>query len=181
VGAGVLVFAALSWSIGSLYSRRAALPESPFLGTAMEMLMGGVWLVGAGLINGEWARLDLGGVSARSGLALGYLIVFGSLVAFSAYIWLLKATSPARASTYAFVNPVVAVFLGWALAGERLTPQMLLAAGIIVAAVVIITTSRAQAERTTVAVAPPGGSSGWDAIHPHSPGIRESMSGADHK
>jgi drug/metabolite transporter (DMT)-like permease len=105
----------------------------------MEMLAGGVLLLAAGLVTGEGARLELSQVSPRSVLALGYLIVFGSLMAFSAYIWLLRVSTPARASTYAYVNPVVAVFLGWALGGEPLTLRTLLAAAVIVAAVVIIT------------------------------------------
>jgi drug/metabolite transporter (DMT)-like permease len=139
VGAIVLLLAALSWAAGSLYSRQAQLPGSPLLAISMEMLAGGVLLLAAGLVTGEGARLELSQVSPRSVLALGYLIVFGSLMAFSAYIWLLRVSTPARASTYAYVNPVVAVFLGWALGGEPLTLRTLLAAAVIVAAVVIIT------------------------------------------
>lgn len=146
VGALALVLAALSWSVGSLYSRRAPLAKSPLLATGMEMLMGGLLLLAAGSLTGEWARLDLGSVSLLSVLALGYLIVFGSLIAFSAYVWLLRVTTPARAATYAYVNPVVAVFLGWALAGEPLNARILLAAAIIIAAVVIITSERARQE-----------------------------------
>jgi drug/metabolite transporter (DMT)-like permease len=139
VGAIVLLLAALSWAAGSLYSRQAQLPRSPLLAISMEMLAGGVLLLAAGLVTGEGARLELSQVSPRSVLALGYLIIFGSLMAFSAYIWLLRVSTPARASTYAYVNPVVAVFLGWALGGEPLTLRTLLAAAVIVAAVVIIT------------------------------------------
>lgn len=143
LGAGALVFAALLWSIGSLYSRRAPLPtEVPLQGTAMEMLVGGLLLVGLGTATGEWARLDLSAVSLRSVLALLYLIAFGSWIGFSAYVWLLKVTAPARAATYAYVNPVVAVFLGWLLADEPLTIRTLLAAAIIISAVVIITSYR---------------------------------------
>ena len=144
VGAGALVLAALLWSIGSLYSRRASLPGAPLQGIAMEMLAGGVLLTLTGMATGEWARIDLAAVSLRSVLALGYLTIFGSLVAFSAYVWLLKVTTPARAATYAYVNPVVAVFLGWALAGEPLAPRTFLAMAIIVAAVVITTIYREQ-------------------------------------
>lgn len=144
VGAAVLMLAALSWAAGSLYSRRARLPDSPLLGTAMEMFAGGVLLLMAGLVTGEWARLEIDEVSLRSVLSVGYLIVFGSLIGFTAYIWLLKVTTPARVSTYAYVNPVVAVFLGWALASEPLTFRTLLAAAVIVTAVVLITTSRAS-------------------------------------
>ncbi len=139
LGAMVLLLAAFSWAAGSLYSRQAQLPDSPLLAISMEMLTGGVLLLAAGLVTGEGARLEVSQVSPRSVLALGYLILFGSLVAFSAYIWLLKVSTPARAATYAYVNPVVAVILGWALGGEPLTLRTLLAAAVIVSAVVIIT------------------------------------------
>jgi drug/metabolite transporter (DMT)-like permease len=138
LGAGALLLAALSWSVGSLYSRRARLPRSVLTATAMEMLGGGALLWVAGLASGEGARLDLAAVSLRSVAALGYLVVFGSLLGFSAYVWLLHATTPARVSTYAYVNPIVAVLLGWALAGETLTPRVALAAVGIVGAVALI-------------------------------------------
>ncbi|HET7091052.1 MAG TPA: drug/metabolite exporter YedA [Anaerolineae bacterium] len=144
LGVLVLVLAALSWSIGSLYSRKAQLPAEPLLATAMEMLAGGALLLVAGLLTGEAGQLRLDQVSPRSLLALGYLIVFGSLVGFSAYVWLLRVSTPARVSTYAFVNPVVAVFLGWALAGESLTPRTLVAAAVIVTAVVLIVANQAR-------------------------------------
>lgn len=140
LGATVLILAALSWAAGSLYSRHARFPHSALLATAMEMLAGGALLLLAGSVAGEWARLDLEAVSLKSTLAFIYLIVFGSLVGFSAYIWLLRVTTPARVSTYAYVNPVVAVFLGWALAGEPLTPRTGIAAAIIIGAVVLLTT-----------------------------------------
>jgi drug/metabolite transporter (DMT)-like permease len=143
-GAAVLILASLSWATGSLYSRRAQLPASPLLATAMEMLAGGALLLIASLLVGEWARFDSSALSLRSWLALGYLIVFGALVGFTAYIWLLRVSTPAHVSTYAYVNPVVAIFLGWAFAGEPLTARTLLAAAVIVAAVVIITTYRAR-------------------------------------
>jgi len=144
-GVIVLMFAALSWAVGSLYARRAPLPAASLLGTAMEMLAGGAWLWVAGLVTGEFAQLKLDQTSLRSLIAFGYLIVFGSWVGFTAYTWLLRVTTPALSSTYAYVNPVIAVFLGWALAGEKLTVQTLLAAAIIVAAVVIITTNQSKA------------------------------------
>jgi drug/metabolite transporter (DMT)-like permease len=146
VGAVVLVLASLSWAAGTLFSRQSAgrLPASPWQLTAMEMLSGGAFLLVAGLITGEAGRVDLAAVSARSVLALAYLIVFGALVGFSAYIWLLRVTTPTRAATYAYVNPVVAVFLGWALASEEITGQTIVAAGVIIAAVVIITTYKGK-------------------------------------
>jgi drug/metabolite transporter (DMT)-like permease len=146
IGTAVVLLAALAWATGSLYSRQARLPAVPLQGVALEMLAGGAWLLLAGGLTGEGTRLDLGGASLSSLLALGYLTVLGSIVAFSAYLWLLRVSTPARASTYAFVNPVIAVFLGWALADEALTTQTLLAAGIIVAAVGIITTGRVREE-----------------------------------
>lgn len=144
VGAGVLVLASLSWSVGSLASRRAELPASAALATAMEMLAGGALLAALGIATGEPARLDPRAVTGRSAAALAYLSVFGSLVALSAYIWLLKVSTPARVSTYAYVNPVVAVLLGAAVAGEPLTPRVGLAAMVILAAVALVVTSRAR-------------------------------------
>jgi len=129
---------AFLWAAGSIYSRSADLPSSLRLGSAMQMLTGGAMLLGVGAILGEWAEVDPAAVSARSALALGYLVVFGSLIAFSAYIWLLRVSTPARVSTYAYVNPVVALVLGWALADEPITPRIVLAAVIILAAVVAI-------------------------------------------
>ena len=137
----VLVLASVSWSAGSLYSRSAALP-APLRATGMQMLAGGALLLVAGLVAGEASRVDPSSFSARSLLSLGYLIVFGSLLGYSAYVWLLRVASPALASTYAYVNPVVAVFLGWLLAGERLTGRIVLASAVIVGAVALITRSR---------------------------------------
>lgn len=147
LGALVLVLGSVCWATGSLYARSAKVPASPIQAIAIEMLAGGALLLLAGVIVGEPARLDLGAVSVRSLVALGYLIVFGSLIGFSAYIWLLNVSTPAKVSTYAYVNPVVAVLLGWGLAGEPLTPRMMAAAAIIVAGVAVITTRRAARGR----------------------------------
>ncbi|MBI4512744.1 MAG: drug/metabolite exporter YedA [Gemmatimonadetes bacterium] len=141
IGAGVLLTGSISWALGSLYSRSARLPTSPLLATAMEMLAGGVLLLSVGALTGEAWRVDLSAVSPRSILALGYLVAFGSLVGFTTYIWLLRVSTPARVSTYAYVNPLVALFLGWALAGEALTGRTLIAAATILGAVALITTS----------------------------------------
>lgn len=140
-GAAVLLLACVSWAWGSLRSRHVPLPKSPLLATGMEMLAGGALLMVLGLLTGEAGRLDLAGASLKSALALGYLVVFGAL-GFTAYIWLLRVTSPALVSTYAYVNPVVAVFLGWALAGEPLTGGMLAAAAVILTGVALITVFR---------------------------------------
>jgi drug/metabolite transporter (DMT)-like permease len=138
MGLLMLLGATLSWAVGSLYAHRARLPASTFLGIAMEMIAGGAlcWLVGLGI--GEGAGLQVSAFTGKSLGAVLYLVFFGSLLGFSAYVWLLKVTTPARASTYAFVNPVIAVLLGWAFAGEALTWRIALAGGIIVAAVGLI-------------------------------------------
>jgi len=138
LGAAALLGASLFWATGSLVSRRVALPPATFLATAMEMIAGGVILLGVAGATGELGGFSPAAVSTRSLVALAYLIVAGSLVGFSAYIFLLGATTPARVSTYAYVNPIVAVFLGWLVAGESVTPRTLVAAAVIVAAVALI-------------------------------------------
>jgi drug/metabolite transporter (DMT)-like permease len=143
-GSLMLVLAALLWAIGSLYSRTAALPSSPILATGMEMLCGGITLLLLGTITGEWSRVELGSVTARSLGALLYLMIFGSVLGFSAYVWLLRVSAPEKVSTYAYVNPVVAVFLGWIAGGEPVTPGILAATAVIVGSVVLITSSRSR-------------------------------------
>jgi len=140
LGAGVLVFASLSWAVGSVYSRHVKLPASSLLTTAMEMLGGGVLLMIFGSLAGDWGRLRPEAVTLKSALSLLYLVIFGSLVGFSAYMWLLKVTTPSRAATYAYVNPVVAVILGWLLAGEPLSLRTIIASAVIVTGVVFVTT-----------------------------------------
>jgi drug/metabolite transporter (DMT)-like permease len=137
-GIVVLTIATISWSAGSLYSRTATLPSSPLMAVAIEMLAGGAVLFCIGLAFGEPARLHLDQLSLRSLASLLYLMAFGSLIGFSAYIWLLRVAPASRVATYAYVNPVIAVILGWALAGEELTTRMLIAATIIIAGVVVI-------------------------------------------
>jgi drug/metabolite transporter (DMT)-like permease len=139
-GASVLLLASFFWAIGSLYSRRAPLPSSQLLGAAMEMIGGGVLLLVVGAALGEWRHFEFAHVSVHSAMAWVYLSIIGSLVAFTAYVWLLKATTPAQVSTYAYVNPVVAVVLGWAFANEPITTRTMLAALAIIVAVVIIVT-----------------------------------------
>lgn len=142
IGAAVLLVASFSWALGSIYSRSAPAPKDPFLASAMQMLGGGLALGIAGAIRGELAMLGNFDPSAKSILAFLYLILFGSLLGFTAYIWLLRVSTPAKVATYAYVNPVVAVLLGWALADEPLTSRTLLAAAVIVGAVALITTAR---------------------------------------
>jgi drug/metabolite transporter (DMT)-like permease len=142
LGALVLVGASLSWAIASVLSKGMPLPRSGALSSGMQMLAGGALLALAGLVTGESGALDLEAVSLRSGAALLYLIVFGSLLGFGAFTWLLRVASPARVATYAYVNPLVAVTLGWALLGEPLGLRELGAAAVIIAGVVLITTAK---------------------------------------
>jgi drug/metabolite transporter (DMT)-like permease len=143
-GTVVLLLGSLSWAAGSLASRSARLPRDPIRATAMEMLGGGTLLLLAGAATGELARLDLARVTTVSWLAWAYLVVFGSLVGFTAYIWLLAHVSAAKASTYAYVNPIVAVFLGWAVAHEPVTGRTVVAAAVIIAAVGMITLGKTR-------------------------------------
>ncbi len=145
VGAVVLVLGALCWSMGSLYSRDADLPDSPILGTSMELLAGGTGLLLAGTLAGEWQQLAPSLISARSIAAWAYLIVFGSGLAFIAYTWLLRNAPTPLVSTYAYVNPAVAVLLGYTIGAESLTATVVVAAVLIVGSVIV--TTRGQAAR----------------------------------
>jgi drug/metabolite transporter (DMT)-like permease len=138
LAAGGAVFSALVWAGGTLYTRRARLPSSPVLSAAMQMITGGAWLLLVGAAMGEGARLHLPSVSLRSLLALAYLIVLGSIVAFTAFTWLVAVSRPSLVSTYAYVNPVIAVLLGWALAGERVGIRIVIATLVIVASVMLV-------------------------------------------
>ena len=140
-GAAVLVVASLAWACGSLYSKHGGMPSSPMLSVAMQSFAGGVILLIAGLVTGEFHVLQLGAISLRSWLALAYLIVFGSGIGFSAYIYILHKSTAARVGTYAFVNPVVALFLGWLIAGETITMRTVIAAAVILTAVILVITA----------------------------------------
>jgi drug/metabolite transporter (DMT)-like permease len=124
---GILI-AASSWASGAIYSRVARLPKSPLITGGLQLLFGGSLLILMSFIIGEWSGFSFSEVLVRSWLGLAYLVVFGSVIAFSAYTWLLTMTSATRISTHTFVNPVVAVFVGWAFGGEALTKGMLVAA-----------------------------------------------------
>lgn len=136
---GVLLLAALSWATGSLYAKYAPQAKAKFLAPGMEMIVAGAVLITAGLVTGEAGHFSFGATSLKSWLSLLYLIAFGSIFAYTAYVWLLTTVSPTLVSTYAFVNPMVAVFLGWAFASEPLNARMVIAAAIIVSAVALIT------------------------------------------
>ena len=142
VGALVLILGSLSWAIGSFWSRDASLPDSGLLTTGMEMLGGGALLLIVGVLSGELSHFDVYQVSRASAIGLAYLITFGSLLGFTSYIWLLDKVSPAHLGTYAYVNPIVAVLLGWAIAGETLSVRTAVAAAIVICAVALITTAR---------------------------------------
>ena len=134
-----VIAAALSWATGSIYGLRAPVPKSSILTAGMQMFSGGLVLLLVSLIAGEWSKFNIAEVSESSWFGLVYLIVFGSLVGFTAYSWLLKNAAPSAVATYAYVNPIIAVFLGWLIAGESFTGQMLVGAAVIVGSVVLVT------------------------------------------
>ena len=140
-GAGILVVASFAWACGSLWSKHGALPSSPMLGVAMQGLCGGAALWIAGLFTGEVAKFHPSAVTPHAWLAVGYLVVFGSCIGFTAFLYILKKSTAARVGTYAFVNPIVALVVGWLLGGEALSQRMLLAAAIILTAVVVVITA----------------------------------------
>ena len=141
------MLACISWGLGSLCSRDARLPSSPHLVSALQMLCGGTMIIIWGGFAGEWQRFDAQVVSWTSILAFLYLVVFGSLVAFSAYSWLIRTSEPTLVATYAYVNPVVAIFLGWWIADEPLSARMLVAAALILGSVVLVTTESGRRKR----------------------------------
>lgn len=138
LGAAVLILAAASWAWGSVISKSAPLPKSPFLATSLEMIAGGVLCLLVAVLSGELDGFRVSEVSGRATMAWLYLVVFGSLVAFTAYIWLLGVTSIAKVGTYAYVNPIVAVLLGWAVLGELVTWRTVAAAAIILFGVALV-------------------------------------------
>ncbi len=138
-GTIAVIAAALSWATGSIYGLRAPVPKSSLLTAGMQMFSGGLVLLVVSLIAGEWKQFNVWEVSANSWFGLIYLIIFGSLIGFTAYSWLLKNAQPTMVATYAYVNPIIAVLLGWLIAGESFTGQMLIGAGVIVGSVVLIT------------------------------------------
>lgn len=151
-GALAVVISCLSWSFGSLYSRRAPEPASLFMSAAMQLSAGGVLMFIAGCVRGEWASVHLNAISWNSIAAVLYLMFFGSIVAFTAYAWLLKAVSPAAVSTYAFVNPIVALLLGAQFGHEVLGARVAVASALILAAVVLITIRAAHRNRRAASV-----------------------------
>jgi drug/metabolite transporter (DMT)-like permease len=141
-GAVMLVLAALSWTAGSLYARGADLPARSLLGTGMEMLAGGAMQIVAGLLLGEWSKMHPSTFHTSSLLALAYLALFGSLIGFASYTWLIRVAPISLASTYAYVNPVVAVILGSVILGERFDARTLLAGALVIASVALIVSAQ---------------------------------------
>lgn len=148
LASAVLILGSVAWAAGSVYSRYGAQPASSALATGLQMLGGGTTLVIVGIATGELNGFSIARVSAASWTGWAYLVTFGSLVGFTAYVYLLKAVSPAKASTYAYVNPIVAVVLGWAVAHEPITSPMVIGAAIILGAVAMITLSQTRAQRS---------------------------------
>ncbi|HSG47417.1 MAG TPA: EamA family transporter, partial [Longimicrobiales bacterium] len=138
LGGLVVLGGSLSWAFGSILARSAKLPPAPRMATALQMLAGGSLLAVVGGMSGEWSRWSPEATSLKSLLALAYLIVFGALVAYAAYVWLLRVSTPGRVATYAYVNPVVALLLGWGFAQEPLTLRTGVAAAVILSAVVLL-------------------------------------------
>jgi drug/metabolite transporter (DMT)-like permease len=145
--AAVALGGALCWGLGSVYGRHAPHPEQPLLASAVEMICAGLALALLGGLGGEFGRIELSSDVTGSVLAVGYLIVFGSLIAYSSYEWLLRNAPPRITGTYAFVNPVVAVLLGWWLLDEQLGLRTVLAAVIIAAGVALIVLGQRSPDR----------------------------------
>lgn len=145
IGAAVVLVGSFCWAAGSLYARSSKLASPPLLATGMEMLAGGALLLVFASASGEWSQFHPSAIAIQSLMGFIYLIVVGSLVGYTIYVWLLRNTPTAIVSTYAYVNPIVAVALGWALAGEPLTPRTLFAAAIIIAGVVVISSAHLRA------------------------------------
>jgi drug/metabolite transporter (DMT)-like permease len=150
----LVLFSCSLWCFGSIWSRHGKNPAPAFQASAMQMLCGSVALLFGAFVHGDFAALHFAAISQRSFLAFLYLAFIGSLVGFSTFVWLMKHSTPARVSTYAYVNPIVAVFLGWLILGERVTPRMLLATAIIIGAVVIITTQKIRHAKASPAPEP---------------------------
>jgi drug/metabolite transporter (DMT)-like permease len=146
VGAVAVLIGAISWSVGIVYSRRSHLSGNPLLLSALSLLSGAVLLLATGTIAGEARGFSLAQVAPRSWLALAYLILFGSVVTFTAYNWLMEHYPPTFVATHTYVNPIVAVFLGWWLAGEKVTINVAIAAALVIVAVFLVDRGMARLE-----------------------------------
>ncbi len=144
LGAAALIFASISWSIASALSRKVPLPESKVMSSGAQMLSGGVFLLLAALAFGEFRGFQFANVSREAWLALLYLIVAGSIVGFTAYVWLIHHESPTKVGTYAYVNPIVAVIVGYFFGGEALTTRTIVGSACVLVSVLVITTASAK-------------------------------------
>ena len=142
IGTIVILLSAIFWAVGAVYSRVAKLPKSSLLTSGFELIIGGVFLCAAAVVLGELNDFRISDVSSRSLLALGYLIVFGSVVTFTAYVWLLTVTTATRVATHTYVNPVIAVLLGWFFADEHFTVRMLIGSAVVVTSIYLMLQSR---------------------------------------
>jgi len=151
-----IILAGLSWAAGSIYGLKAPTPKSSLLTAGMQMISGGAVLMLVSFPKGEWSDFELAQVSWNSWFGLAYLIVFGSLIGFTAYSWLLKNAQPSMVATYAYVNPVIAVLLGWGIGGESLTAQMLVGAVFVVVSVILVTMQKKeeQPEKVDISYTP---------------------------
>ncbi len=149
VGSLAIVLGALSWSVGIVYSRRSHLSGHPLLLSALSLLAGSLQLLLVGTAVGEYRGFSFASVSLRSWLALGYLILFGSVVAFTAYNWLLEHYSPTLVATHTYVNPLVAVLFGWFFAGEAVTLNVLLSAALVIGAVMLVDRGMTQLQHNS--------------------------------
>jgi len=162
IGIVMVVLAAISWSVGSFYSGSLPLPADPFVSSAAQMLAGGILLTVVGVAAGELPDVTPANFAPESLLALAYLVVFGSIIAFSAYTWLLQHAPVSKVMTFAYVNPVIAIFLGWLILNEPVTGAMLAGGGLIIAAVAVVirTESRPSPQAPLVETAAPAPASG---------------------
>jgi drug/metabolite transporter (DMT)-like permease len=149
VGSIAVVVGALSWSVGIVYSRRSHLSGHPLLLSALSLLAGSAQLLLVGTAVGEYRGFSFASVSLRSWLALGYLVLFGSVVAFTAYNWLLEHYSPTLVATHTYVNPIVAVLLGWFFAGEAVTLNVLLSTAMVIGAVMLVDRGMARLQQSS--------------------------------
>lgn len=148
IGAAIVIFGSFAWSAGAIYSRHAPKPASALMMTAIQMLVGGAFVGLLSVLRGELTTFDVSAVSTHSIAAWFYLFTFGSLIGFTAFVYLLRVSTPARVATYAYVNPVVAVLLGWVLGGETISARMLVAAVIIIGGVALITAAEGRTPPT---------------------------------
>jgi drug/metabolite transporter (DMT)-like permease len=148
IGATVLIVGSISWAAGSIYSRQSARPASALMSTALQMIGGSFFLFLIAVALGELSRFNPGAITLKSIAGWAYLVCFGALIGFTAYAYVLRETTPAKATTYAYVNPIVAVLLGWAFASEPITARTVIAAGIILAGVAMISLAGNRKEQT---------------------------------